>query len=216
MEEEIIHILLKTKFKKYNIIRQLGKGKSGYSYLTKLDGKNYVLKLMHDEPCPYYSFDKNKVELEVKAYNKLIDCNIPMPELICYNLENKYLVKEFIDGKTASEIIANDPISEAIIQQLFEMYNLVKNAGLNIDYFPTNFIIKDQKLFYIDYECNPYSPEWNLPNWGLYYWANCEGFKNFLSNGDSTFINESADKGIPIKEPFEDKVLAWISKYNHG
>jgi len=216
MNKEILNKTFHTKIGNLIVLRMLGKGKSGYSYLTKLDGKNYVLKLMHDEPCPYYSFDKNKVELEVKAYNKLIDCSIPMPELICYDLENEYLVKEFIDGNTASEIIANDLISEAIIQQLFEIYRQVKQNRLNIDYFPANFIIKDQRLFYIDYECNQYSSEWNLPSWGLYYWANCEGFKNFLSNGDSTFINESADKGIPIKEPFEDKVLAWISKYNHG
>jgi len=192
------------------MLRILGKGKSGYSYLTKHESKYYVLKIMHDEPCPYYSFDKNKVELEVEAYIKLTDCNILIPELICYDLENDYLIKEFINGETASEIIAQDQVSDPIIQQLFKIYHQVKNAGLNIDYFPTNFIIKEQQLFYIDYECNPYATEWNLPSWGLYYWANSSGFKNFLSTGDSTFINESVNNGIPIKKPFERKVSAWI------
>ncbi len=28
--------------------------------------------------------------------------------------------------------------------------------GLNIDYFPTNFIVREEKLYYIDYECNSY------------------------------------------------------------
>ena len=27
-------------------------------------------------------------------------------------------------------------------------------AGLNIDYFPTNFVVRDGQLWYIDYECN--------------------------------------------------------------
>lgn len=214
MEEEIRHIFLKTKLKKYNIIRQLGKGKSGYSYLIEFDNEYSVLKLMHDEPCAYYTFGENKVKLEVDAHNKLKRYNIPMPKLIWYDSDNNYLVKDFIDGITASELIANNKITESIIQQLFEMYNLVKNAGLNIDYFPTNFIIKDQKLFYIDYECNPYSPEWNLPNWGLYYWANSEGFKKYLLTGNSTFINESQNTGLPIKKPFEEKVFTWAKKYN--
>jgi TP53 regulating kinase and related kinases len=131
-------------------------------------------------------------------------------------LENEYLVKEFIDGNTASEIIANDLISEAIIQQLFEIYRQVKQNRLNIDYFPANFIINEQQLFYIDYECNPYTSEWNLPSWGLYYWANCEGFKNFLSTDDSTYINESIENGIPIKKPFENKVSAWLQKFDVG
>ncbi|MEJ2542869.1 MAG: hypothetical protein P8Y99_02260 [Calditrichaceae bacterium] len=213
---DLIGKKFKTKLGELPVLELLGKGKSGYSYLTKHDHKYYVLKIMHDEPCSYYSFDQNKVELEVKAYNKLIDYSILMPELICYDLENEYLVKEFIDGKTASEIIANDLISEAIIQQLFEIYRQVKQNRLNIDYFPANFIIKDQRLFYIDYECNQYSSEWNLPSWGLYYWANCEGFKNFLSTDDSTYINESTENGIPIKKPFENKVSAWLQKFDVG
>ncbi len=147
---------------------------------------------MHDEPCPYYSFnDNNKVELEIEAYQKINKCNILMPKLICYDFENGYLVKEFIDSITASEMIAKHQIHYLVIIQLLNMYHKVKNANMNIGYFPTNFIVRDQRLFYIGYECNPYKPKWNLPNWDLYYWANSEGFKNYLSTVDSTFINES-------------------------
>lgn len=211
---ELIGKKVKTKLGDLPVLKKLGKGKSGYSYLTEYDNKYLVLKLMHNEPCSYYSFDKNKVELEVEAYIRLTGCNIPIPELICYDLVNEYLIKEFIDGEMASEIIAYNQISELIIQQLFKIYHKVKNAGLNIDYFPTNFIIKELRLFYIDYECNPYSSNWNLLNWGLYYWANSKGFKEFLSKGDSTHVNESADEGVPIKKPFEKLVSKWIKKYD--
>lgn len=38
------------------VIKLLGKGKGGYSYLAS-DGTNlYVLKQIHHEPCSYYQF----------------------------------------------------------------------------------------------------------------------------------------------------------------
>lgn len=50
------------------------------------------------------------------------------------------------------------------------MCALLYPVGLNIDYYPTNFIPQDNVLYYIDYECNVYSDEWNFENWGIKYW----------------------------------------------
>ena len=38
----------------YKIVKLLGHGKGGYSYLTERDGRFYVLKQIHHEPCEYY------------------------------------------------------------------------------------------------------------------------------------------------------------------
>ena len=57
----------------YKIIRLLGRGKGGYSYLAERNGQQYVLKQIHHEPCEYYSFG-NKIEAEKNdyyRYNKL-------------------------------------------------------------------------------------------------------------------------------------------------
>ena len=40
-------------------------------------------------------------------------------------------------------------------------------ANTNIDYFPTNFVWQEDRLYYIDYECNDYMEE----NWGIKYWS---------------------------------------------
>lgn len=47
--------------KEYRIIRLLGHGKGGYSYLTECDGRQVVVKKIHHEPCDYYEFG-NKIE----------------------------------------------------------------------------------------------------------------------------------------------------------
>ena len=44
--------------KSYEVIKLLGHGKGGYSYLVTDGTKEYVLKQIHHEPCDYYQFGK--------------------------------------------------------------------------------------------------------------------------------------------------------------
>ena len=48
--------IIKVNGAEYHIVKLLGKGKGGYSYLAEKDGKRYVLKQIHHEPCDYYTF----------------------------------------------------------------------------------------------------------------------------------------------------------------
>lgn len=205
--------MYETEFGNLKILKLLGKGKSGYSYLIENGTNEYVLKIMHDEPCPYYEFKQNKVALEFQAYEILNDIGLPIPKLYYSNEKRNFLIKEYIDGITGAEWIASNSKSDSIISQIFDVFKLCKKNNINIDYFPTNFIINDNNLFYIDYEINEYLKEWDLLNWGIYYWANNSGMKEFLENGDASKINIKADSGIPIKEPFYEIVSDWKSRF---
>ena len=68
------HILTVNNIE-YNIMKLLGKGKGGYSYLAERDGKQYVLKQIHHEPCEYYTFG-NKIEAEKNDYQRLQNAGI--------------------------------------------------------------------------------------------------------------------------------------------
>jgi len=46
--------------KEFNIVKLLGKGKGGYSYLADDGEKKYVLKQIHHEPCAYYQFGNKR------------------------------------------------------------------------------------------------------------------------------------------------------------
>ena len=49
----------------FQVLRLLGKGKGGYSYLVSDGEGEYVLKQIHHEPCDYYTFgDKLASELD--------------------------------------------------------------------------------------------------------------------------------------------------------
>lgn len=153
----------------YKLEKLLGKGKGGYSYLAKIDDKEFVLKQIHHEPCDYYQFG-NKIEAEVNDYQKLLKAGIRIPKLIDVDYEKEIIIKEYINGDVISDLINDNQIVEQYIPQLDEFASLAYKAGLNIDYYPTNFVVKDGLLYYIDYECNQYMDEWSLSNWGMKYW----------------------------------------------
>ena len=80
--------------KEYRIIRLLGHGKGGYSYLAEQDGRQVVLKQIHHEPCDYYSFG-NKIEAEQRDYERLKKAGIRIPEMIALDTETERIVKEY-------------------------------------------------------------------------------------------------------------------------
>ncbi len=64
--------------------------------------------------------------------------------------------------------------------QIEKMAEQVKSFHLNIDYYPTNFVVQDSKLYYIDYECNSYMEEWSYEEWGKKYWSKTKEFMDTL------------------------------------
>ena len=62
-------------------------------------------------------------------------------------------------------------IKKTYIDQVKEMERLCMLKNLNIDYYPTNFIVNENdEIVYIDYECNIYDSKWNYDNWAKQYW----------------------------------------------
>lgn len=160
----------------YKIKKLLGKGKGGYSYLAERDGKLFVLKQIHHEPCPYYKFG-DKIQAEKSDYERLSKIGIRLPKLYEIDEKNERILKEYIDGPTVVELIKTDSLLANYLCQLKEMCQKLYPAGLNIDYYPTNFVVQNNLLYYIDYECNGYMDEWNFENWGIKYWSKTEEFK---------------------------------------
>ena len=153
----------------YHIIRLLGKGKGGYSYLVQKNSQFYVLKQIHHEPCDYYSFG-NKIEAEYNDYNRLINTNLSVPRMIDIDFGNERILKEYIEGPDIATLVKKKLMKENYYSQIEEMAQMLKEQNLNIDYYPTNFIVQNDKLYYIDYECNSFMEQFSYHTWGRQYW----------------------------------------------
>ncbi|CDM70019.1 hypothetical protein CM240_2902 [Clostridium bornimense] len=169
----------KVNNREYTVDRLLGKGKGGYSYLVYDEKNFFVLKQIHHEPCEYYNFG-NKLQAELTDYEKLKKIGIRMPKMLDVDMENERILKEYIEGETIYELVLNDKMENAYIDQMKNMCKLLYAANTNIDYFPTNFVVNQEKMFYIDYECNNYMEEWNFENWGVKYWSKTPEFLKYV------------------------------------
>ena len=164
----------------YRVIRLLGKGKGGYSYLVTDGTTPYVIKQIHHEPCDYYTFG-NKIEAEQNDYHRLQQTGIRIPAMLDIDLAKERIVKEYVDGPTIYDLVKADAVTDDHLIQVREMARQAYSAGLNIDYFPTNFIVQNELLYYIDYECNNYMEEWNFENWGIKYWSKTPEFLAYIN-----------------------------------
>lgn len=171
--------ILTVNGKEYKIIKLLGKGKGGYSYLATDGEQQYVLKQIHHEPCSYYQFG-NKMESELNDYKRLTDIGIRMPKLLDFDMSQERILKEYIDGDTIFELVRKDSMQDDFFVQMRQMCEKLYVANTNIDYFPTNFVVQDGKMYYIDFECNNYMEEWNFENWGIKYWSKTPEFLKYV------------------------------------
>lgn len=162
--------------REYTVLRLLGKGKGGYSYLVTDGCAQYVLKQIHHEPCDYYTFG-DKLGSELRDYETLKNVGIPMPELLDVDHAQERLLKTFIDGDTVNVLVKVGRMEQAYYDQIHTICQKLYAANLNIDYYPTNFVAQDRQLYYIDYECNPYMEQWNYENWGCKYWYKTPEFE---------------------------------------
>ena len=164
----------------YTIVKLLGRGKGGYSYLVQRHGTEYVLKQIHHEPCSYYTFG-NKIEAERNDYRRLKEAGIRVPEMLDIDLEKERILKTYIPGPTIYGLVKRDGVKQEYFHQVRHMAWQAQQAGLNIDYFPTNFVVHEELLYYVDYECNLYAERWNFENWGNDYWWKSSVFIDYVN-----------------------------------
>ena len=159
----------------------MGKGKGGYSYLAVKDGVEYVLKQIHHEPCSYYQFG-DKIQSEINDYRRLSDIGIRIPKMIEVDVQNERVLKEYIEGDTIYDLVCRDEMKDDYVSQVKDMCRLLYPSNTNIDYFPTNFVVRDGLIYYIDFECNNYMDEWNFENWGIKYWSKTPEFMEYWNS----------------------------------
>ena len=167
----------------YRVVKLLGKGKGGYSYLAQAEqpgAELCVVKQIHHEPCPYYQFG-DKLAAELADYDRLRAVGVPMPALLEVDRPAERLVKQYIPGDTVYQLVLRDALPPACAEQMRALCRKLYAAGLNIDYFPTNFIPHGGELYYVDYECNAYMEQWDFEHWGARYWAKTPEFLQYAA-----------------------------------
>lgn len=169
----------------YAVKKLLGKGKGGYSYLVTDGAGEYVLKQIHHEPCEYYQFG-DKLAAELGDYERLSALGVPLPRLLDVDRAGELLLKELLPGETVYQLVLRGAVEPWHWERVRALSQSLRGAGLNLDWFPTNFIGREGILYYVDYECNPYMDQWSFESWGVRYWSRTPEFDAYAKeHGDS-------------------------------
>ena len=168
----------------YAVLGLLGRGKGGYTWLAERDGTQYALKQIHHEPCQYYAFG-DKMAAELRDYETLRALGVPLPALLEADRGQERLLKQLIPGETVYRLALRDAVEPWQWEQVRALSGALRRAGLNIDWFPTNFMCRDGTLYYVDYECNGYMDQWSFEEWGVRYWSRTPDFDAYAKeHGD--------------------------------
>ena len=102
--------------------------------------------------------------------------------MLAIDPEAERIVKEYIEGPTIFELVKSGTSAAPYLAQVRDMAVKAKAAGLNIDWFPANFVVRDGLIWYVDYECNEYMDEWSFDAWGIRYWSRSPEFEAYLKD----------------------------------
>ena len=196
----------------FTVVKKIGYGKASVSYLVSKDDEKAVLKVMHGKP--YDNGHVFTVEDELKAYDRLCAIGVDVPKMIAFDKEEGILLKVYVEGPTASELIARGDIRDDLYPELFESFLKIESLGSTIDYFPANFVLSQDRFIYIDYEINPLEEAWNFSNWGIFFWFAKEGFARYVSHDhDHSLLVDSKRPGHPLKELTAPRAEAYLMNH---
>ncbi len=201
MNREIYNEMTK-KIEVFKLVKELNQVSNGKFFLYERDNELVVIKELSQKIDSEGEFEIDK---ELFSYERLKALDIYTPKLLGYNRENNIVIKEYLEGKDLLGIIRDRTLTKDNYIELLRYSELLNSDNLNIDYFPANFVLKENRLYYVNYKVFPYSEELNLRNWGIYYWINNEGIKRYMETGDEYFINIENEKRPVITEELNKK-----------
>ena len=148
MERKIFNELTK-QVETYILVKELNRVNNGIFYLYTKESSKVVIKELINKIDEEGQFEIDK---ELYSYERLESLGIYIPKMTGYNREENIVIKEYLEGKDILGLIRDGGLSKDNFLELLRYAELLNSDNLNIDYFPNNFIMKDEKLFYINYK----------------------------------------------------------------
>ena len=148
MERKIFNELTK-QVETYILVKELNRVNNGIFYLYTKESSKVVIKELINKIDEEGQFEIDK---ELYSYERLESLGIYIPKLTGYNREENIVIKEYLEGKDILGLIRDGGLSKDNFLELLRYAELLNSDNLNIDYFPNNFIMKDEKLFYLNYK----------------------------------------------------------------
>ncbi|MDG0032732.1 serine/threonine protein kinase [Priestia sp. Y58] len=143
----------------YKVIKVLGSGSFGTTYLVEKDNKPYALKLIRENMMAMQSDGVKRIEREIRILKNIkgegtvdyIDDGIYKDGLESY----RYIVMEYVEGISMEKFVRDTGAlsvngASTLILNIFNAVNEIHEAGIiHRDLKPENIILVDEKTFQV-------------------------------------------------------------------
>lgn len=139
--------------------------------------KKYSLVIFND-----YKNDKKEdlFEKELDNYKSLANSAVRYLKIYVVDKNNCRYVREYIEGETIFDALREEPLKEDVYKDLFMNEMFARASNLRLNYFPTNFVIKDKQVVYMSYECSRYDSKHTFELNELRYYVYSSEFISYL------------------------------------
>ena len=156
----------------YSLKNKIGFDEDKASYLVTNEGEDYLLEEY---------LDSELLEMYVENTCDLVASQIPMLNLIELDAYQKMLVKEYKEGKSLYYMILDGEDISNYIEQIKVMAEEMKKEDLALDFFPTNFIVVDNKVYYTSFEIFELDENTSLEN-NMKFFSKTKEFDDYVKH----------------------------------
>lgn len=174
--------IIKAGFKTFNIIEKIGER----TYKLERKGKYYFAKIFADDKVGFDDF--------LYARKHIYLCGISTPKVIAVDKKNRIVITEFIEGTSALTALIEGPLSDRYFDEIFSNSFFAKMEKMNLNYCPENWIMMNDKLYYINIEISQFTKEESFTEKYIRLWFYTKEFINYLNDlgieADSTRLKQ--------------------------
>lgn len=159
---------IEIKKESYQVIDRI----NSYLLKVKKEEKEYLVYDFSNNPEAFFDFKF--------AAKRFKSAGISTPKVIEIDKKNHRALVEYLEGKTAFDTLREVDIDEKIIDQVFFMNYRARINVMRLDFNPTKFIIKDDKLYYTPFTFTNYIRDEDFTQKEIRLWFYTNEFRDLL------------------------------------
>jgi len=147
-------------------------------------GKTFFLKDFGDD---YETFDKY-----IDTNHRCKINGVRVPKMILFDKDKHIVVTEYVEGKTALDLLIESDLKEEIFEKAFQINWYARNSKFSLDFSPENFLWDGSNLYYISEKCSKFDEKKNLEKTKIFLWFySSDLVKHLMSKGIQVDQNRS-------------------------
>ena len=147
---------------------------SNNSFKCTYKNKEYFVKK--------YDLEKSESRSRFNGAVKFQKSAVNTPKLLLVDKKQGILVFEWLEGTLVSDYILDHDFDENIYRQIFQNSYMARAMKLNLDFSLNQWMLVNNKLFYVSDFCDDYRPENDFTKKQLRLWFLSKDLSKFYEN----------------------------------